>query len=76
MFDQTQHDCRPPPTLLFSVSSIEGKTEGCQFDTVEVMEAGSQAVLNSLTAHDLQDAFQNGRSAGNGAYEWKGLLRG
>jgi hypothetical protein len=37
-----------------------------------MMEAESQAVLNSLTAHDLQDAFQNGRSAGKGAYEWKG----
>jgi hypothetical protein len=51
------------------------KLKGRHFDTTEAMEAESQAVLNSLTAHDLQDAFQNGRSAGNGAYEWKGLLR-
>jgi hypothetical protein len=36
------------------------------------MEAESQAVLNTLTEHDFQDAFQNGRSAGNGAYALKG----
>jgi hypothetical protein len=29
-----------------------------------VIEAESQAVLNSLTEHDFQDAFRNGRSAG------------
>jgi hypothetical protein len=27
IFDQKQHGCRPPPTLLFSVSPIEVKTE-------------------------------------------------
>jgi hypothetical protein len=37
-----------------------------------VREAELQAVLNSLTEHDLQDAFRNGRSAGKGAYKWKG----
>jgi hypothetical protein len=31
--------------------------KGLHFDTVEVIEAEPQAVLNSLTAHDLQDAF-------------------
>jgi hypothetical protein len=36
------------------------------------MEAESQAVLNSLTEHDFQDEFKNGRSAGNGAYRMKG----
>jgi hypothetical protein len=36
------------------------------------MEAESQAVLNSLTEHDFQDAFKNDRSAGNGAYALKG----
>jgi hypothetical protein len=38
------------------------------FDTNEVKEAESQAVLNTLTEHDLQDASKNGRSTGNGAY--------
>jgi hypothetical protein len=37
-----------------------------------VIEAESQAVLNSLTEHDFQDAFKNGRRAGNCAYVWKG----
>jgi hypothetical protein len=48
------------------------KLKGRHFDTTEVMEAESQAVLNSLTEHDFQDAFKNGRSAGNGAYARKG----
>jgi hypothetical protein len=42
------------------------------FDTTEVMEAESQAVLNSLTELGFQDAFKNGRSSGNGAYGRKG----
>jgi hypothetical protein len=31
--------------------------KGSHFDTTEVMEAESQAVLNSLTEHNFQDAF-------------------
>jgi hypothetical protein len=36
------------------------KTElkGCHFDTIEVMEAESQVVLNTLTEHEFQDAFK------------------
>jgi hypothetical protein len=34
------------------------KLEGRHFDTTEVMEAESQAVLNSLTEHGFQDAFK------------------
>jgi hypothetical protein len=48
------------------------KLKGCHFDTIEVIETESQAVLNSLTEHDFQDAFKGGRSTGNGAYTWKG----
>jgi hypothetical protein len=48
------------------------KLEGSHFDTTEVFEAESQAVLNSLTEYDFQDAFKNGRSAGSGAQAWKG----
>jgi hypothetical protein len=36
------------------------------FGTFEVIEAESQAVLNTLTGHDFQNAFKNGSSAGNG----------
>jgi hypothetical protein len=50
---------------------LKTKLKGRHFDTTEVMEAESQAVLNSLTEHDFQDAFY-GRSVGNGAYAQKG----
>jgi hypothetical protein len=48
------------------------KLKGFDVDTTEVMEAESQALLNSLTEHGFQDAVKNGRSAGNGAYAWGG----
>jgi hypothetical protein len=56
-FRQKQHDSRPQPTTLFSVSPVEGEMEGCHFDTIEVIEAESQAVLNTLTEHNLKDPF-------------------
>jgi hypothetical protein len=34
------------------------KLKGRQFDTTEVIEAESQAVLNTLTEHDFQDAYK------------------
>jgi hypothetical protein len=34
------------------------------FDTTEVIGAESQAVLNTLTEHDFQDAFKTVRNAG------------
>jgi hypothetical protein len=33
------------------------KLKGRHFDTIEVIEAGSQAVLNTFTEHDFMDAF-------------------
>jgi hypothetical protein len=48
------------------------KPKGRHIDTIELMEAESQAVLNSLTEHGFQDACTNSRSAGNGAYGQKG----
>jgi hypothetical protein len=44
------------------------KLKGRHFDTIEMIEAESQALLNTPTEHGFQDAFKNGRSAGNGAY--------
>jgi hypothetical protein len=35
------------------------KLKGHYFDTIEVIEAELQAVLNTLTEHDFQDAFKN-----------------
>jgi hypothetical protein len=34
------------------------KLKGRHFDTIEVMEAELQAVLNTFTEHDFQDAFK------------------
>jgi hypothetical protein len=48
------------------------KLKGRHFDTIELIEAESQAVLNTLTEHDFKDAFKNGRSPGNGACVLKG----
>jgi hypothetical protein len=55
-FYQKQHDCSPPPTLLFFVSPIKDKNR--HFDTIEVIEAELQAVLNILTEHNFQDPFK------------------
>jgi hypothetical protein len=57
---------------LVVTSQHKIKLKGRLFDTNEVIEAESQVVLNVLTEHDFQDAFKNGRSAGNGIYLWKG----
>jgi hypothetical protein len=34
------------------------KLKGCHFDTIEVIEAESQAELNNLTEQNFQDAFK------------------
>jgi hypothetical protein len=34
------------------------KLKGRHFDIIEVIEAESQVVLNTLTEHDFHDAFQ------------------
>jgi hypothetical protein len=47
------------------------KLKGRRFGKMEVIEAESQAVLETLTEHDFHEAFKNGRSTGNGAYLWK-----
>jgi hypothetical protein len=53
------------PTFLFPRFKI--KLKGHHFDTTNVIEAESQAVLNILREDDFQDAFKNGSSSGNGA---------
>jgi hypothetical protein len=45
----------PPYSSLFPRLKIKMKDR--HFDTIEVIEAESQAVLNTLTEHDFQDAF-------------------
>jgi hypothetical protein len=51
---------------------VKIKLKGRDFDRIEVIEADSQAVPNTLTEHDSQDAFINGRRTGNSAYVRKG----
>jgi hypothetical protein len=62
-----------PHPLYFSVFPIENKTGSRHFDTIEVIEAETDAVLNTLTEHGLQDAFKNGRSARNDAFARDGI---
>jgi hypothetical protein len=58
-FYQKEHDSRPSHATLISVSSIEYETERSgHFDTTEVFEAESQAMLVTLTEHGFQDAFK------------------
>jgi hypothetical protein len=59
------------PSVTFLFPQLKIKLKGHHFDTTEVIEAESQAVLNSLTELDFQDAFKNGRSPGNCAYAQK-----
>jgi hypothetical protein len=48
-----------PQPPYFYVSLIEIKLTGNQFDTTEVIEAESCAVLNTLTEQDFHDPFKN-----------------
>jgi hypothetical protein len=45
-----------PHPPYFSLLKI--KLKGHHFDTIEMFEAESQAVLNAFTEHDFQDAFK------------------
>jgi hypothetical protein len=54
--------------IFFEIKGIV-HTKGHYFDKIEVIEAESQAVLNTLAKHDFQDAFKNQKSAGNSAHE-------
>jgi hypothetical protein len=43
----------PHPPYFYLFPRLKIKLKGRHFDTIEVMEAESQAVLNILTEHDL-----------------------
>jgi hypothetical protein len=63
IFEQKQHDCHPPSNLLapynFSLfPPFEIKLKGLHYVTVEVIQAESQVVLNTLTVHTFQDVFK------------------
>jgi hypothetical protein len=49
------------------------KLKNRHFDTIDVIKAELQTVLNTLTEHNFKHAFKkNGRSAGNSTYALKG----
>jgi hypothetical protein len=58
-----------PYMSLFSHLKI--KLEGRHVDTIEVMEAESQAGLNTLQNKTSRERLMNGRSSSNGAYAQK-----
>jgi hypothetical protein len=61
----------PPYISLFPWLKI--KVKGCHFDTIEVIEAELQVMLNTLTEDDFQDTFEKIDSrTGYGAYAHKG----
>jgi hypothetical protein len=47
----------PKPTPLFSGSPIEEKPKNLHSNTIEVIEAELQAMLNTLTEHGFQNPF-------------------
>jgi hypothetical protein len=48
--------------------------EDLHFDTIETIEIESQAVLNTLREHNLQNAFKHDRNPGKDSYVCKGGL--
>jgi hypothetical protein len=48
----------PKPPYFYLFPRLKIKLKGRHFDTTDVMEAESQAVLNTLTEHDFQDALR------------------
>jgi hypothetical protein len=62
----------PHPPYFSLFPSLKIKLKDRYFDTTEDIESKLQAVLNTLTKHDFQDAFKNGRNAGNNAFMWNG----
>jgi hypothetical protein len=62
----------PPYVSLFPRLKVNLK--GRHFDTIEVIEAESQTVLNTLTEHDFQDAFKMAEALGTVHTRGRGLL--
>jgi hypothetical protein len=48
----------PNPPYFSLFLQLQTKLKGRHFDTTEVIEAESQAVLSTLTVHAFQDAFK------------------
>jgi hypothetical protein len=48
----------PHPPYFCLLLRLKIKLKGSHFGTIEVIEAESEAVLNTLTEHDFEDAFK------------------
>jgi hypothetical protein len=72
LFTKSDMTVIPHPPYFSLFPRLKIKQKGRHSDTIEVIGAKSQMVLNTLTEQDFQDAYKNGRSAGNGAYARKG----
>jgi hypothetical protein len=72
IFDQNNMTAAPHPLHFSLFPRLKRKAKGSHFDTTEVVESESQAVLNTLTEHDFQDACRKWQKHGNGAYARKG----
>jgi hypothetical protein len=67
----------PHPPYFFLFSRLKIKLKSRHFDTIEVMEAGSQTVLNTLTEHDFQDTFKKlAEALATVRTPGRGILRG
>jgi hypothetical protein len=51
-------DCRPHPPYFPLFPRLKIKLECSHFDTIEVIEAESKAVLHTIKEHDFQSAFK------------------
>jgi hypothetical protein len=58
----------PHPHYFPLFLRLKIKLKSRHFDTLEVLEAESQAVLNTLTEHDFQDAFKTWQE------RWEGCI--
>jgi hypothetical protein len=66
-----------PHLLYFSLlPRLKIKLKGRHFDTIEAIEAESQATLKILAKHDFQETFKNGSGLGTVRTRGMGLLRG
>jgi hypothetical protein len=54
--NQPTHLTWPPATFLFP--QLKMKLKGCRSDTIEVTEAESQVVLNTLTENNFRDTLK------------------
>jgi hypothetical protein len=58
IFDQNNMTVVTHPPYFSAFPQLKIKLKGRHFDTIEVIEAESQAVLNILTEHDFQEAYK------------------